>query len=464
MSDPAPSDPVPSDPVQSATGPLLRFPDGVRRLVGATIVPEPGVQLDDAEISFHTGTGVIEYVGPVRGPVRPGDLDARGRIVAPGMVNGHTHSSMTLLRGYCDDLPLDLWLEQMRRFEIRMTAADIRAGLRLAQAEMLRSGTIGFVDMFSWTAELLGDVVESGMRVRASPGVFGYDAVAFPMAGEAPGGAVLDEVPELAAAFAGEPRVTMDYGLHAPYTCPGDLIADVARRAVERDLGVQIHLSETRREVRDSLAAHGRSPIAHVAELGLFETRLHVAHAVHPEPGDVELLARPGVTVSHNPVSNLKLGAGIAPVPEYLAAGVTLGLGTDSVASNNTLDLFEEIKTGALVQRGISTDPLALSGAAVLTMATQGGARSLSQGLSGRLAVGEQADLMVLDDRGTTATPSGDAGSFLGYAARGTDVTDVFVAGVQVVADRVVLTVDEEAALQDVRERVARIRRELNAR
>nr|WP_275889454.1 amidohydrolase [Nakamurella flavida] len=442
----------------------VRFPDHVRRIVGATIVPEPGIQLDDAEIAFHTGTGVIDYLGPVRGPARPEDLDARGRIVAPGLVNGHTHSSMTMLRGWCDDLPLDLWLAQMRRFEVRMTAADIRAGLRLAMVEMLRSGTIGFVDMFSWNTELLGDVVDSGMRVRASPGVFGYGAVAFPMAEPEAGGVVLDEVPALAAEFAGEARITMDYGLHAPYTCPPDLIADVARRAIDRDLGVQIHLSETRREVAQSLTDHGMSPIAHVAGLGLFDTRLHVAHAVHPEPGDIDLLARPNVTVSHNPVSNLKLGAGIAPVPEYLAAGVTLGLGTDSVASNNTLDMFEEIKTGALVQRGLHTDPLALSAPAVLSMATRGGARSLSQGLSGRLAVGEQADLIVLDASGITASPNGDAGSFLGYAARGTDVTDVVIAGRQVVADRVVLTVDEEAARLDVRERVTRVRGELDAR
>jgi len=195
--------------------------------------------------------------------------------------------------------------------------------------------------------------------------------------------------------------------------------------------------------------------------LGLFNGRAHVAHAVHPEPGDDHLLAGPSVTVSHNPVSNLKLGAGIAPVTRYRDAGVALALGTDSMASNNTADLFEEIKVGALLQRGVQHDPAVLSGAHTLAMATAGGARALGGGLSGRLAVGEAADLILLDAGGLRATPMPDPVAFLSYAAHGTDVTDVFVAGRRLLVDRRLTTLDEAAIKADAAHRVARIRLEL---
>ena len=188
---------------------------------------------------------------------------------------------------------------------------------------------------------------------------------------------------------------------------------------------------------------------------------MHVAHAVHPQDGDVELLARPGVTVSHNPVSNLKLGAGIAPVRQYLDGGVRLALGTDSVASNNTLDLFEEIKTGTLVQRGLAADPGVLYGTDLLAMATSGGATALDADLSGTLAVGEAADFVLLNVTGTTAVPFTNASSFVAYAARGTDVTDVVIAGRRVVAQGRLTVLDEDAARADVAERAARILGEL---
>lgn len=418
--------------------------------------------LTEAEIAFSSDSGRITYLGPIRGSLRAGDIDGTGRLAIPGLVNAHTHSAMTLLRGYSDDVPLKTWLTQVRAFELRLTASDILAGLRLALAEMLRSGTVGFVDMFAWDSSLLAAVSEAGLRVSAAPAVFGYDAVAFPMADPTPGVDILTRTATLATEFAGDPLIGLAYGLHAPYTCPPEMIADVAGRRADNGIGVHIHLSETRSEVSESLRLHGATPIGLVAELGLLDGRVHVAHAVHPRQGDIDLLCRPGVTVSHNPVSNLKLGAGIAPVPSYLAAGVRLGLGTDSVASNNTLDMFEEIKTGTLVQRGLVADPSVIAGAQLLQMATAGGAPALDPSLSGVLAVGEAADLVLLDVTGTTALPFTDPGSFLVYAARGTDVTDVFIAGRRVVAGGVVRTIDEAAARADVVQRSLRIRRELS--
>ncbi len=338
----------------------------------------------DAEIAFSPTTGLITYLGPSRGPVGPGDISATGRIVAPGLINAHTHAGISLLRGHSDDAPLQEWLTHIRAFEVLMTRDDIRAGLLLSMAEMIRTGTVGFLDMFLWDSGLLADVRSAGMRVQAAPAVFGYDAVGYPLASTQTGSETLDETPRLAAEFAGDELISVSYAVHAPYSCGPELMADVARRSAGNGLGVQIHLSETRAEVADSLAAHGRSPIALAADLGLLAGRLHVAHAVHPEPGDAELLAAAdGVTVSHNPISNLKLGAGIAPVPDYLRAGVALALGTDSMASNNSADLFEEIKMGALLPRGVHHDPALVSGVDTLTMATSGGARALGGGLSG---------------------------------------------------------------------------------
>ena len=434
---------------------------GQQRITGGVLIPEAGVVIEDGEISFSTTTGVIDYVGPSRGPAGPTDVDATNRVIIPGLTNGHTHSAMTLMRGLSDDVPLHIWLGHVREFELKMTTADIRAGLRLAMVEMLRSGTTSFIDMFHWDSSLLAAVSEAGMRVNAAPAAFGYESVGFPAASPLNGGQLVDQTPDLAAEFRGDPLVHVSYGLHAPYTCSPELIADVAGRAGRNGLAIQIHLSETRREVDLSLEAHGVSPIRHVQNLGLFANQVHVAHAVHPIDGDIEILAASGATVSHCPVSNLKLGAGIAPSVQYQAAGVTLALGTDSVASNNNLDLFEELKMGAIIQRGLALDPNVLSGATVFDWATAGGAKAAAAGSAGRLVVGEQADLVLLDTTGDAGTPLNSAASYVNFAARGSDVIDVFVAGRQVVANRTVLTMDEEDVRQEVRDRVLRIKSEL---
>ena len=340
------------------------------RIVGATVVagprPDAGRSggssvaslpvVPNAELALSPDTGLITYLGPVRGPAGPADIDGTDRLVAPGLINAHTHAGMSLLRGHRDDEPLEQWLTGVRAFELRMTRGDIRAGLLLSMAEMIRSGTVGFADMYLWDSGLLADVHAAGLRVMAAPAVFGYDAVGYPAASPMTGREVLDGTPALAAEFTGDELITVGFGPHAPYSCGPELLADVAGRMAATGLGSHIHLSETAVEVRNSLDANGCSPVALTAQLGLFEGRVHVAHAVHPQDGDAVLLATPGVTVSYNPVSNLKLGAGIAPVASYLQAGVRLGLGTDSMASNNTADLFEEIKFGALLQRGAHQD------------------------------------------------------------------------------------------------------------
>ncbi|WP_395727212.1 amidohydrolase [Nakamurella sp.] len=432
------------------------------RVVGATIVADPERELRDAEIAYSSDTGRVTYLGPVRGPVRSADLDGTGRLVLPGLVNAHTHAGMSLLRGHSDDEPLDRWLGHIRAFELRMTRDDIRAGLLLSMAEMIRSGTVAFADMYLWDAGLVGDVRDAGLRVLAATAVFGYDAVAYPAATPETGAQVLDRTSTLAAEFAGDELVQVSFGPHAPYTCGPELLADVARRATTHDLPVHIHLSETAGEVRDSLDRNGCSPIALAHRVGLDAGRLHVAHAVHPhDDADLAILARPTVSVAHCPVSNLKLGAGVAPVPEFQGSGVCAGLGTDSMASNNSADMFEEMKTAALVARGTRRDPTAVLAADVVRMATRGGARAFGDRLSGRLAVGEPADLIMLDVTAPHATPMPEPVAHLAYSARGSDVTDVVVAGRRLLAAGRLTTLDEAAIRADVRHRVARITAEL---
>ena len=283
------------------------------RVVGALVLRSAHSPGQREEVAFSPSTGLLTYLGPERGPIGASDIDGTGRVLAPGLVNAHTHAAMSLLRGHSNDAPLGDWLGHIRAFELRMTYGDVRAGLSLALVEMLRCGTVGFIDMHMWDGELLGLVVGSGMRVRAAPAIFGYDAVGYPLASADTGADVLRSTPALAAEFAGEPGVRVSYGPHAFYSAGVDLMREVVERSRGDGLGIHTHLSETAGEVDDSMAVHGRSPIGLAADTGMLSATTHIAHAVHPRAGDVALLGGSGATVSHNPISNMKLGAGIAP-------------------------------------------------------------------------------------------------------------------------------------------------------
>jgi 5-methylthioadenosine/S-adenosylhomocysteine deaminase len=434
-----------------------------RRIVHATVVTQDDARrvLTDGEVAYSPSTGLITYVGPTRGPAASGDLDVAGSIVMPGLVNAHTHSAMTPLRGYSDDRDLQAWLAGIRAFEELMTAADIRAGLQLALAEMIRNGITCFADMFLWDETLLADVASAGLRVLAAPAVFGHDALGYPAAlvnGKAQTGRdALDLTEQLASTFAGDAQVRIAFGPHAPYTCPPELLADVAARASRLGVPVHIHLSETAFEVEQCRAQHGCTPIELARDRGLFGGSVLVAHCVHPDPSDLEILAAADASVSHNPVSNLKLGAGIAPLAELRAAGVRTALGTDSVASNNNLDLFEEIKTGTILHRGRHQVSDLVSGSELLDMATRDGAAAVGFGSSGALAVGRAADLIVLAVDSTRATPLISPVSFLAFAARGDDVRHVVVGGRELMRDGTLLTVDEDTARAAVAATATRI-------
>ncbi|MBC9936820.1 MULTISPECIES: amidohydrolase family protein [unclassified Leucobacter] len=396
-----------------------------------------------AELAFDAA-GLITYAGPRReGSIA--DHVLAGHALMPGLVNGHTHSAMTLLRGSSDDEGFMPWLDEVQALEQHLTHDDVATGLQLAMLEMIESGTTTFADMYHWDAELLGLVRATGMRVLAAPAAFAADAVAFPGVSPWTGAEALDQTEALAEQFAGDPQIRLAYGPHAPYTCPPEFLREVGERAVRSGLPVHIHISESAAEVEQILERFGATPADFVASLGLFNARVLIAHGVHLTPSELEMVAAAGAAISHNPVSNLKLGNGIAALPEWLASGVDIALGTDSVASNNTLDLFEEIKTGSIVHRGVHQDAAIVRSLDLIELATRRGAVAVGFPETGALEAGRLADVIALDLTGNAATPLPSLTSHIGFAARGADVRHVFIGGRHVYADGAHLTLDASA-------------------
>lgn len=364
-----------------------------------------------------------------------------GFLFLPGLVNSHGHAAMSLLRGLADDLVLQDWLQNhMWPMEARFTSDDVYWGTSLAAAEMIRTGTTTFVDMYDHMNRV-GEVVDgSGLRGVLTRGAIGLcpedvqreklrDAVSF--------------AKEWNGAANG--RITTMMCPHAPYTCPPGFIEKFVEAAHELNLPMHTHMSETAAEVEQNVRDYGVRPVEHLDKLGLFSRPALVAHAVHLTDEEIALLAERGVAVSHNPVSNLKLASGVARVPALLQAGVTVSLGTDSVASNNNLDLFEEIRMAALLHKGVSGDPTVVPAIEALRMGTSQGAKSVFlDGVTGVLKPGLKADFIALSTANTRFVPRTDYISHLVYSASGMDVTHVWVDGKQLLRNGELLTLDEE--------------------
>jgi 5-methylthioadenosine/S-adenosylhomocysteine deaminase len=413
--------------------------------MGLTIT---GARHGDSTVAVRCADGLIAALGP---DVVPADgdetLDAGALTLAPGLVNGHTHAAMTLFRGYGDDLPLMEWLQtRIWPAEARLTADDVYWGTRLACIEMIRSGTIKFFDMY-WHPTAAGRaVLDSGMRAVLTPPVFdGMDpTTSGPVRDQ-----TLADLDELATMG---PLVEPSIGPHAIYTVSPDTLRWAAEVSAERDIVLHVHLSETQGEVDDCVAAFDTTPGHHVEACGVLSERALLAHGNFLTDEELALVAERGATVVTNPVSNLKLANGrIFPYPAAVDAGVALGLGTDGVASNDNLDLIEEMKFFALVQKHAAVDPAVAPAHDVLAIA-QGRRSPL---LGGRpLAVGEPADLLLLRTDAVELFP-GDLDADLVYAASGHVVATTVVAGRVLMRDRHIDGEDEVRA--EVRDRVPRI-------
>jgi 5-methylthioadenosine/S-adenosylhomocysteine deaminase len=380
-----------------------------------------GARLDGATVGLRCGDGVIEAIGPDVAP-EDGDetIDAGGAPLIPALVNGHTHAAMTLFRGYGGDLPLMRWLqEKVWPIEARLDADDVYWGTRLACLEMIRTGTGRFWDMYWQPAATARAVADSGLRARIGGPIFDADGATEAMKETAL--ATLEELEPF------EPDIGRALAPHSIYTVSEELLRWTGEVAADRRVPVHIHLSETEQEVEDCLAAHGERPAHYLDRLGLLGERTMLAHGVWLDRGELELIAERGATVVTNPVANLKLASGGPfPYPAAREAGVAVALGTDGAGSNDSLDLFSDLKTFALMQRHAAADPTVLPAPEALEIAT--GARAPILGAGEPLTVGAPADFLLLR-ADAYEIGLGDLASDIVYAASGSIVDTTVVAG-----------------------------------
>jgi 5-methylthioadenosine/S-adenosylhomocysteine deaminase len=360
-------------------------------------------------------------------------------VLVPGLVNLHTHAAMVLMRGMADDLPLMAWLkDHIWPAEMRYASRDmVYDGTLLAAAEMLRGGITCANDMYFFPDAAGRAFLDAGMRAA-----IGLIAVEFPTAYASDPDDYLAKGVAARDALRDNSTLSFCFAPHAPYTVADRTFTRIGTMAEELDIPIHLHLHETEDELRDSIAAHAVRPLHRLESLGLVSPRLIAVHAVHLTDQEIGLLAARGCSVAHCPSSNLKLASGFAPVPALLDAGVNLGLGTDGAASNNRLDVFQEMRTAALVAKAVSGKPETMPAHAALHAATLGGARALGLERNiGSIAVGKSADLCAVSLGNLETRPCYDPVSHLVYAAGREHVTDVWIEGNRVVLDRELLSI-----------------------
>jgi 5-methylthioadenosine/S-adenosylhomocysteine deaminase len=430
-------------------------------LTGATVLTM------DADFRVHEDGAVaiagdaIVGVGPeARQFAAKETIDCSGRVVMPGLINAHTHVAMALLRGLADDLRLDVWLMgYMMPVEREFVSPEfVRLGTSLGCAEMIRSGVTCFADMYYFEDAVAEATAAAGMRALC-----GQTVLRFPAPDAASFEDGLARAREFVERWRGHPLIVAAPAPHAPYTCTPEILRSCAELAVEFDVPLHIHLSETLLEVEGSRKAHGMPVIPWVRKQGVFDAKVLAAHCVHVDEGEIRALKNYRAGVAHNPTSNLKLGAGVAPVAKMLELGLDVGIGTDGPASNNDLDMFEETRLAALLAKGIGGDPTCLPARQALEMATRLGARALHlDHLVGSLQPGLRADLIVVDLDRVHARPryAREPESIYAqivYAAKSTDVVDVMCNGRWLMRDRRLQTLDEQELMREASGQARRI-------
>lgn len=381
-------------------------------------VPNMYVGIEDDKIS---------YIGQNRPGKDFGEvIDGKGKLLMPGLVNAHCHAGMTLLRGYAENLSLHDWLnKKVFPFEAKISQDDMYSASMLGFLEMLRFGVTTVADMYFMCDGLYDAVLNSGIRANLCWGITCFDD------------GNLEDLPAFKVfedALAkrqgdGQGRLRIDAGVHAEYTSTPKVVRQLGQFAKEKKLGLQVHLSETRQEHEECIARHGCTPAAYFERQGLFETNVTAAHCVHVSADDLAILARNKVSIAHNPVSNLKLASGVLNIKQVLDAGVNLCLGTDGAASNNNLNLFEEMKLAAILAKASAKDAQAVTPAQILFAATRGGALALGWEDVGLLKEGYKADLALLNIDTPWMTPVHAMENNLVYSAQGSDVCMTVVDG-----------------------------------
>jgi 5-methylthioadenosine/S-adenosylhomocysteine deaminase len=400
-------------------------------------VLHPDMIVREGDVLADRETGRIVEVGDTAA----GDetLDASGCLVTPGLINPHCHAAMTLLRGYADDKPLDAWLqEDIWPVEAALRAEDVAAGTRLGAVELLKNGVTAFGDMY-FEMSAVADAIESaGLRARIGHGIVTVGKDESEARADFETG--FDIARELDGAADGRIRTALMP--HSLTTVDTELLEEFVPRARNAGVSLHYHANETLDEVEPIVEARGVRPLEHADDLGMLESGDFIAHGVHTDRTEIELLAEREVGVAHCPASNMKLASGIAPVQSMLEAGVTVGIGTDGAASNNDLDPFDELRDAAMIGKLGADDAAAVAAPDVVRAATDGGAELLGFD-AGRIEVGALADFAVIDLEKPHLTPAHDLVSHLAYAVRGSDVEHTVVGGEVVVRNRTVQTLDE---------------------
>lgn len=438
---------------------------------GWVATPDPGSAPGAVSISvaedqaIAVDGGDIVYVGEAAGAPAEFDgaptLDARGRAVIPGFVNAHNHAAMTLLRGYADDWPLMDWLkEKIWPAEARLTGEDVYWGTMLAIAEQFRSGITSFADMYFFMDHVAQAAADSGTRAYLSRGMVGDSP-------DAPDGGSRKSLGEAVDLFqrwhhgAGG-RITVGLAPHAPYTVPDGLAKDIIAEARRLGASVHIHLAETRNELEIVRAEKGCTPVQWASDMGFFDVPVLAAHCVHVDEGDLQLMAGAAdgggaVGIAHNPISNVKLASGIAPVPEMLSGGLAVGLGTDGACSTNHLNMFEQMRLAAWLQKVDRHDARALKAETAFWMATAGGAAACGLENVGCVAPGYKADLTIISLDAPHMVPYHDLISLLVYSAQTGDVETVMVEGRTVYDGGRFLSMDMDMVKEQCRRRAGRL-------
>ena len=378
-------------------------------------------------------------------------IDARGRLVLPGFINGHTHVPMTLFRGLHDDVTLNDWLyKYIFPAEAKNVNEEfVRWGTRLAAAEQIRAGVTTFADMYYFEDAVAEETKAAGMR-----GVLGETFIDFPAPDNKNEAEMLAYTEKFLKRWQGDPLIHAAPAPHSIYTCSKKTIQDAAELAKKYHAPLLMHVSEMKKEWADSEKANGMSPAAYLESIGVLGPNLVAAHCIFIDAADEKLLARRGVGCVHNPSSNMMIASGVSPVAEMRAAGVAVGLGTDGPAgSNNDLDLMEEIDLAAKLAKITKMDPLALNAKAVVEMATIDGARALHMEKEiGSLEAGKKADLILIGLDEPNAVPMYDVYAQIAYSLKGSDVETVVIGGRTVMRERKLLTIDEPKVLEKARE------------
>ncbi|MGB9178119.1 MAG: amidohydrolase [Pyrinomonadaceae bacterium] len=420
---------------------------GIDLLVrGGTIVTMDGKRrvIQDGAVAVNKGR--IIAVGS-RAEIEPKyvareTVEAGGKLIIPGLINGHTHVPMTLFRGLADDLDLQEWLTKyIFPAEAKNVTEDfVRQGTRLGLAEMIRGGTTTYCDMYYFEDAIADETARAGVR-----GVLGETVIDFPVADNKTNAEAMAYVEKFVKKWKGHALITPAIAPHAPYTVSEEHLKAVRAFSNRTGAPIVIHLSETRREVEDSVKAKSARPVDYLASIGFLNDKVIAAHVVFPSEGEMALLKRLGVGIVHNPQSNMKLASGVAPVPQMLDADMSVGLGTDGAASNNDLSMWEEMDTAAKLHKVFSGDPKVLSAEQAFEMATIRGARALHMEHEiGSIEVGKRADLVIVDQDALNQTPFYNIYSDLVYATKAADVRTVIIEGRVIMRDRRLQTLDEQ--------------------